>query len=174
MISPLLANIALHGIENHLKELVEKAPMRYTCGKAMSKRDKRNSLAVIRYADDLVVMHESKEEVLQCQSALTEWLKKMGLELKKEKTRIAHTLDEKESADGQAGFNFLGFTIKQFPAKYHSATRHKEGTPDMRTLVYPSSKSTEAHLERLKEIIRKSKTKTQDELIKMLNPVITG
>lgn len=72
VISPLLANIALHGIENHLKTLAEETPMRYTIGKAMSKRDKRSSLAVIRYADDLVVMHESEEVVLQSQVALQE------------------------------------------------------------------------------------------------------
>lgn len=98
----------------------------------------------------------------------------MGLELKKEKTRIAHTLNGKESEDGQAGFNFLGFTIKQFPSKYHSATRHKAETPDIKTLIYPSKKSIQRHQERLKEIIRNSKSKNQDELIENLNPVITG
>jgi len=98
----------------------------------------------------------------------------MGLELKKEKTRIAHTLDGSKSEDGQAGFDFLGFTIKQFPTKYHSATQHKEGTPDMRTLVYPSDRSIEKHQERLREIIRDSRSKNQDELIKELNPVIIG
>lgn len=57
----------------------------------------------------------------------------MGLELKKEKTRITHTLNGTESEDGQAGFNFLGFKIKQFPFKYHRATCHKGGKPDIRT-----------------------------------------
>lgn len=72
VISPLLANIALHGMEEHLKNLVEKVEMRYNSGKAKSKRDKRTSLAVIRYADDLVVMHENKEVVLNCKEALQE------------------------------------------------------------------------------------------------------
>jgi RNA-directed DNA polymerase len=174
VISPLLANIALHGMEEHLKGLVEKEEMRHPAGKAKSKRDKRNSLAVIRYADDLVVMHESKEVVLKCQEALQNWLRRMGLELKKEKTRIAHTLYGNESEDGKAGFDFLGLTIKQFLSKYHSATRNKEGTPYIRTLVYPSEKAINRHQERMKEIIRTSKAKNQDGLIGELNPVITG
>lgn len=149
-------------------------PLRHPGGKIMSKRDRRNSLAVIRYADDLVVMHENKGVVETCKEALQTWLKAMGLELKKEKTRIAHTLKGEESEDGKAGFDFLGFTIKQFPSKYHSATRHKEGTPDLKTLVYPSRKSVQKHQERLKEVIQSRRSNSQGELIQELNPITVG
>lgn len=98
----------------------------------------------------------------------------MGLELKAEKTRITHTLLSEQSEDGEAGFDFLGFTIKQFPTKYHSATRHKNAVPDLRTLVYPSKKSVAKHQERLTEIISHGNVETQDDLIRRLNPVVTG
>ena len=49
---------------------------------------------------------------------IQQWLGGMGLELKPSKTRIGHTL---RKHDGQAGFDFLGFTIRQHPVgKYHT------------------------------------------------------
>ena len=45
----------------------------------------------------------------------------MGLELKEAKTRFTHTLAAKEECNGNVGFDFLGFTIRQFPVgKYKS------------------------------------------------------
>ena len=58
--------------------------------------------------------------------AIQEWLKGMGLELKDAKTRFAHTLETKEECNGNVGFNFLGFTIRQFPVgKYKSRKLYK-------------------------------------------------
>ena len=55
VISPLLANIALHGLENKIKEVAESLDMkRPVIGRQMPKRDKRKSLTFIRYADDFV------------------------------------------------------------------------------------------------------------------------
>jgi hypothetical protein len=43
----------------------------------------------------------------------TAWLRPLGLELSPTKTRIVHTL---EVHDGQPpGFDFLGFTVRQYP-----------------------------------------------------------
>src|SRR4028119_991722 len=50
VISPLLANIALHGMEERIKQMAEKLPG--------NKRDNRKALSLIRYADDFVIMHE--------------------------------------------------------------------------------------------------------------------
>ncbi|MHC5927949.1 reverse transcriptase/maturase family protein [Nostoc sp.] len=52
VISPLLANIALHGLENHLIKYAETLPGR--------KRENRDNLGFIRYADDFVVLHKDK------------------------------------------------------------------------------------------------------------------
>ena len=84
-LSPVLANIALHGLETLLEQ----------------ERD----VFVIRYADDLVslapTMHMMKNRVLP---RLIAFLAERGLELKVEKTRLVTRRE---------GFSFLGFTIEK-------------------------------------------------------------
>ena len=52
--SPLLANIALHGLVEHLYEYIVTVPLRNPGGKSMGKDSKISSLTFIRYADDFV------------------------------------------------------------------------------------------------------------------------
>jgi len=55
VISPLLANIALHGMEERIKEYIVTCDLRRSDGKyQLSKRDKSDSISLIRYADDFV------------------------------------------------------------------------------------------------------------------------
>ena len=87
VMSPLLANIALHGME-------EAIGVKYDYrGQLIGKR------AVVRYADDFVCFCETKEDAEQVQGILTDWLKERGLTLSQEKTRIVHLTE---------GFDFLG------------------------------------------------------------------
>jgi RNA-directed DNA polymerase len=102
VVSPLLANVALHGMEEGLKDFVEKIPVQGIRGK-----NKRRALGFIRYADDFVLIHRDKNIVLKCQEYLERWLADIGLELKPEKTRLTHTLDNNLSEDKKAGFDFL-------------------------------------------------------------------
>jgi RNA-directed DNA polymerase len=124
-----------------------------------------NSLALIRYADDFVIMHENIEVVKGARKVIEEWLKPIGLELKPEKTRIAHTLDEYE--DKKPGFDFLGFNIRQ----YEVTTQMKRG---YKTLIKPSKKSVTNHYAKIKAICDKHKTVPTEALISRLNPVIRG
>src|ERR1044072_1112752 len=97
---PLLANVALHGME---ELLVQRFPTKlHKCFYAPQ---------VIRYADDLVVLHKDRAIIEQCQEVLAEWLQHMGLELKPSKTRITHTRNTPVS---EPGFSFLGFNIRQY------------------------------------------------------------
>lgn len=54
VISPLLANIALHGMEDMLKQWVKTLDLRSESGKRVSPANRANTLGVIRYADDFV------------------------------------------------------------------------------------------------------------------------
>ena len=56
VISPLLANIALHGMEERIKDFADTIDMQRPDGTQLSKRDKRKSLTLIRYADDFVIL----------------------------------------------------------------------------------------------------------------------
>ncbi|MCA1995430.1 MAG: reverse transcriptase N-terminal domain-containing protein, partial [Coleofasciculus sp. S288] len=89
VISPLLANIALHGMEELIRKVFPRKSYRVD-GKKVSKRPP----ILIRYADDFVVVHEDIEIVQKCQQVIQTWLSNMGLELKPSKTRLCHTLNE--------------------------------------------------------------------------------
>lgn len=81
----------------------------------------RNNVHCIRYADDVVVFHNTWESIQRCKEAIQEWLRGMGRELKDAKTRFAHTLEATEECKGNVGFDFLGLTIRQFAVgKYQS------------------------------------------------------
>ena len=103
VLSPLLANIALHGLETHLRRHF---PWQHTPKEAGTQHVMNWKPQVIRYADDVVVLHRDKTAIEHCQRLTADWLADMGLELNPSKTRIAYTLQTKA---GEAGFNFLGF-----------------------------------------------------------------
>src|SRR5256712_6421730 len=98
VVSPLLANIALYGMEEALQEV-------YTGG-SKAPSAPRGAPQLIRYADDFVVLHAQEAEVIKAQQIIATWLQGIGLELKPSKTRLSHTLKEYQ---GNIGFNFLGF-----------------------------------------------------------------
>ena len=177
-ISPLLANVALHGMEIMLNEFAKTLDMRRIDkpNKQISRQHKVMSLTLVRYADDLVVLHNDLKAIQRCRELISEWLKGMGLKLKPSKTRIAHTLRPELSEDGLAGFDFLGYHIQQFPAgKYASAKHPSTKLPlRFRTLITPSKKSCKQHQKNIKDVIRKHKNSHQALLIKELNPIIRG
>ncbi len=164
VISPLLANIALHGIENRLMEFAKNLDIKNPIGNQVSWQSKVQSLSLVRYADDFVILHEDIKVVLQATSVIQEWLNQVGLELKPEKTRIAHTLEEYEG--NKPGFNFLGFTIRQ-----HQAKSTEKG---YKTLIKPSSKSIKTHYRKLADICDSHKNAPVQMLIAKLNPIIRG
>ncbi|MCY7277116.1 MAG: group II intron reverse transcriptase/maturase [Phormidesmis sp. CAN_BIN44] len=168
VISPLLANIALHGMEQRINQAFPKKEI-WSKNKVIGRR---NPAHFIRYADDFVILHEDLEVVQQCQEIIAEWLQQMGLELKPSETKLTHTLNEHE---GNVGFNFLGFTVRQYSTgKYHTSKDTKGELLGYKTLITPSQEGMSRHQEKLKKIIKAHKASTQLQLINELNPVITG
>ena len=164
VISPLLANIALHGMEARVKQYAETLK-----GK---KRDNRVALSLIRYADDFVIIHEDLNVVLECKEIIADWLSDMGLELKPSKTRLTHTLNE---IDGNVGFEFLGFHIQQHKTGNYRCAKNPHGTPlGFSTLITPSNAQVKSHLSKIAEVIDTHKTAPQATLISKLNPIIRG
>ena len=162
VISPLLANIALHGME----EVARRAGgPEFPCfnGKQIHQRT-----TCIRYADDFVILHRTWEGIQRCKDTIQEWLKGMGLELKDAKTRFAHTLEAKEECHGNVGFDFLGFTIRQYPVGKYVSRKHYV------TIIKPSKKSIERHYAALAAIIERRRAATIDDVIRTLNPTIIG
>ena len=68
VVSPLLANIALHGMEERIKKFVDTLPTRNGHGK----RDNCRSLSLIRYAHDFVILYEDITVVQRCKEIISE------------------------------------------------------------------------------------------------------
>lgn len=95
IISPVLANMALDGLESML---AEKFPNAKRTGRKMN---------MVRYADDFIITGNSKEWLEhEVKPVVVELLAERGLVLSSEKTKITHIRE---------GFDFLGWNIR----KYH-------------------------------------------------------
>jgi RNA-directed DNA polymerase len=153
VISPLLANIALHGMETAIKQVEATA-------------------GLIRYADDFVILHKDLDVVQQCQQVIATGLATMGLELKPSKTHLTHTLT---GYNGKVGFDFLGFTIRQFPAGKYRTGRNSRSQPlGFKTVIRPAKQSIARHIQRVNEVIRAHRGSPQAALIAHLQPIILG
>jgi RNA-directed DNA polymerase len=145
IISPVLANMTLDGLERRLRERFPKTTVKGIAAK----------VNFVRYADDFLVTAASKELLEQEVKPLIEtFMKERGLELSAEKTRITHIED---------GFDFLGQNVR----KYKVGKQRK-------LLIKPAQKNIHAHLEKIREIIRQNQTLSAGRLILMLNPIIRG
>lgn len=176
VISPLLANIALEGIENMLKDYAEKARgWKSPGGFKLSRKERVKALTYIRYADDFVVIHKDKNVVLECKELISTWLLSIGLELKPEKTRLAHTVKAELSEDGKAGFNFLGFRIQGYKTSKHKSAESSKNEPlGWRALIHPTKEKIENHMREIERGVKALKKAPQAALIKELNPKIRG
>ncbi|HBB31375.1 MAG TPA: group II intron reverse transcriptase/maturase [Cyanobacteria bacterium UBA8803] len=164
VISPLLANIALHGIENILVERFSRR---------VGKNSANRKISFVRYADDFVLMDESLEVILEAKAVIEEWLAELGLALKASKTRITHTFKEYK---GNVGFNFLGFNIRQYPCsdRQSGSVGSTERRRGHKTLIKPSEEAIQRHLERIDCLIQNHTASAQEQLINALNQVIRG
>lgn len=160
VISPLLANIALHGLEEAIKE-------------GYSLRDRNVEKPVlIRYADDFVILHSRKEAIDKAKVVAENWLKDMGLYLSPTKTRVTHTYEPHE---GNVGFDFLGFTVRQYPAgKTHKIKNTNGKKLDFVAIITPSKEAIKRHQAEIGKRIKELRAAPQGRVIKDLNPIIKG
>jgi RNA-directed DNA polymerase len=101
VISPLLFNVALHGME-------EAAGVRYYTAGRDAGSAQSGSPVLVRYADDFVAMCISREQAEQVKERLAAWLTPRGLAFHEDKTRIVHA---------ETGFDFLGFNVRRYHGK---------------------------------------------------------
>lgn len=175
VISPLLANIALHGLEKRIEQEFPANTAGIISGCKRVYGYKVRKPFFIRYADDFLVLSEEIAVVQRCREIISDWLKDIGLELKPEKTRLTHTLNPELSEDGIAGFDFLGHHIQQYPVgKYRSRKNAYGKILGFKTLITPSLKASKVHQEEIRRVIKKHRSSPQAVLIKDLNPIIRG
>ena len=144
IISPVLANLALDGLERRLRE---KYPRR---GKG-SWHGAKALVNLVRYADDFIVTGRSKELLEEEVKPLVEqFLRERGLELSPEKTSVTPI---------EEGFDFLGQNVRKYGG---------------RLLIKPSRDSIKALLEKARNVVRENRQATAGELISLLNPLLRG
>jgi len=131
VVSPLLANIYLHEMDKQVTKI--------------------DSVRLVRYADDFVVLCKTKDEAERTMKQVEEILTRLKLRLNKTKTKIVNV--------NRGSFGFLGFKFKRAGGKI---------------FVVPKRKS----IEKFKDAIRKATWRRQpvtpQTMIGRLNSVIRG
>ncbi|MFV0944361.1 group II intron reverse transcriptase/maturase [Bacillus pacificus] len=154
IVSPLLANVALHGMEDEIGIKY----ISYKSTRTGTTEYEVRGKTVIRYADDFVILCESKEEAESMYEKLKPYLKKRGLELAPDKTKVVHISE---------GFDFLGFNFRHYPT-------NKEKGRLWKMIVKPTKKSQSKMIEKIRECFKTHQGGNVATLIKDLNPIIRG
>src|SRR5215211_6941418 len=144
VISPVLLNIALHGME-------KAAGVRYYHRSRGGIETAPDSPVLVRYADDVVALCHSREHAEQVKSRLAEWLTPRGLAFNEDKTRIVDLND---------GFDFLGFNVR----RYH----------DKLVLIKPSQDAVRRIRRRLRMEMRALRGSNAAAVLRKLTLIIRG
>src|SRR6266487_1467871 len=142
--SPLLMNVALHGME-------QAAGVRYH---AAGHRDAGSAVpgspVLIRYADDVLAFCHSRQQAEQVKARLADWLAPRGLAFNQDKTRITH-LDD--------GVDFLGCNVRRYHGKL---------------LIKPSKAAVKRVRQRLSAEMKALRGANAEAVLIQLNPIIRG
>lgn len=151
IISPLLANIALHGMEKALNIKYKK----YKRSDGSYSYRNTSKYIMVRYADDFVVLCKTKEDAEEVPKLLEDYLDSRGLTLSPEKTLITHL-------DG--GFDFLGINFRSY--------RTKKG---IKVKIKPSKNSINSFKDKVRNLYRTViHTGDFESFIISLNSLIRG
>lgn len=157
IISPLLCNIALHGMETELL-----------------KNFSRNGVKIIRYADDFVVFVKKLPDVEKAKLIVTKFLASVKLELSEEKTRIGHSMTPIKEGE-KPGLNFLGYYFRNIQTSIHRGVKSTRGVKQtFRQISMPSIESVQNHKREIRNLLRKYKSAPREVVIAKLASKIRG
>ncbi len=143
VISPLLLNIALHGMEHA-------AGVSYRSLGVHGAETMPDSVVLVRYADDFVVLCHSREQAHEIKATLAAWLTPRGLAINEDKTRVV-------SADD--GFDFLGFNVRRYNDKL---------------LIKPSTAAVRRIRQRLRAEMKALRGANVAAVLRKINPIVRG
>ena len=144
VISPLIFNVALHGMEaaagaryrwNPYRESITAVP---------------GTPVVVRYADDLVAICDSREQADQVKARLVPWLASRGLAFNEDKTQVVHL---------EQGVDFLGFNVRRYGEKL---------------LIKPSTEAVRRIRKRLATEMRTLRGANVSAVLRKINPIVRG
>lgn len=152
LISPILANVYLHYVLDLWFEL-------------KIKRKYKGEAYIVRYADDFVCMFQYENEAKRFYKELIERLKKFGLEIEEDKTKIMpFGRFARKNHKEVDSFDFLGFTF----------INGKTRTNKYRVLVRSSKKKMKIKRQNVKQWLYENRQLNVLEIIEKINKKLVG
>lgn len=158
ILSPLLANIALSVLDEHLMEP-------WKSGGSMSSEGKRGyrcrrglpTWRLVRYADDFVVLvHGTEHDTQVVREDVAKVLEPIGLRLSPAKTQIVHLSD---------GFDFLGFRIQW---------RRKRGTDKWHVYTFIADRPIRSLKAKIRALTHRKSQQDLGSVLIRLNQIMRG
>ncbi|WP_268240232.1 group II intron maturase-specific domain-containing protein, partial [Paenibacillus marchantiophytorum] len=119
--------------------------------------------ALVRFADDLVILCKTKEQAMKAIDVLKAVFNKLEIEINTSKSKLVNLWDDK------AGFDFLGMHHRKIP-------KQVKGVAHYILRSYPSKKAMKKMKEKVKEVTepRNRLFWTMNRMVEELNPKIQG
>jgi RNA-directed DNA polymerase len=156
VISPLLANIALNGMETAI------------C------HNNERSIKVIRYAGDVVIFSNKEKLITESFTRLTEFLELRGLNLSLNKTSIGHTMCSNDNLNF-SGLDYLGFNFRNVETSIHRGVKNTRGKKQkFKQITMPSRNSVQRHKANIKRVLKQYKNSPLGAVISRLAQIIRG
>nr|YP_006072996.1 hypothetical protein NIHY_p01 [Nitella hyalina]AEH42861.1 hypothetical protein NhyaMp01 [Nitella hyalina] len=162
IISPLLCNIALNGLEHAVKTSVGRSDYQKKLGS-------RPKVHTTRYADDFIITGVNEGLLTrQVRPAVEKFLDERNLKLKEAKTRIIHI---------EEGVDFLGFNLRRHPYRPElnkAPSRLDKDNQKGKTvlIIRPSKNNVERLVGKIRKIIVPARP--IEYIIRDLNPILRG
>jgi RNA-directed DNA polymerase len=157
-LSPLLFNIALTVLDEHLHGPWKTGGTMSTPGKRTYRRRKGlPTWRIVRYADDFVVLvHGNHDDVHALREEITHVLAELGLRLSPAKTRIVHMSE---------AFDFLGFRVQW---------RRKQGTNKWHVYTFISHQAVRSVKAKIRALTRRTSQQDLGYVLRRLNQIRHG
>ena len=151
LISSLLVNIALHGLETDLKYYY--VNQLYDGSSKITLENRRNQVSMINYGTNFIVIGPNEEKICKLKTFITRWLyQHLDLKLLEGRIVIRNSLD---------GYSFLGFHI--------ITLRIGER---LKCKIHISKESKTQLISKVRRIVRSNRAASSKQLIYLLNPLI--
>ncbi len=158
ILSPLLANIALSALDEHVMWPWKPDGAMGTFIRRHRRRDKGlPTWRLVRYADDFVILvHGDEDDVHALREDIASVLQPLGLRLSEAKTRVVHMSD---------GFDFLGYRIRW---------RRKRGTNHWYVYVFVAKRSIRSVKAKIRALTRRTSQQDLGIVLTRLRQVMHG
>lgn len=158
ILSPLLANIALSVLDEHVHTPWKPAGAMSTTQRRKTRRTKGlPNWRIVRYADDFVILvHGTEHDVQTIREEITHVLAPMGLRLSESKTQVVHMSD---------GFEFLGFRIQW---------KRKRGTRKWYVYTFIAKRPVRAVKAKIRALTHRSSTDDLGVTLIRINQILRG